>query len=93
MPELDPSNRYEGHPCINCGSTERYISTKECCACSKTYCSKWRKDNREHVNQTARDYRQDDKGTAARIQRQIAAENEIEELRQFVDQETRKGSS
>jgi hypothetical protein len=26
--------RYWGHPCIQCGATARYVSSKACCACS-----------------------------------------------------------
>jgi uncharacterized paraquat-inducible protein A len=36
VPSLPASEIYEGLPCRNCKSTERYVSTKACRACNLT---------------------------------------------------------
>jgi hypothetical protein len=36
---------YEGHPCVRCGATERYVSAKACVACRIARDKAWREAN------------------------------------------------
>jgi hypothetical protein len=62
MPAFDTAERvaqrYHGAPCKNCGSTERYRSSRSCIACNRRHGAAWVANNPERHKIRVRRYRE-----------------------------------